>query len=52
MKALQAIIRELEQERERIDAALKALAMLSTNFGPRTGARRQLSSAAILRFRI
>jgi hypothetical protein len=46
MIALQGIIRHLKQERARIDAALTALATLSTTFAPRTRKRRQLSAAA------
>jgi hypothetical protein len=46
MKALERIIRELKQERERIDAALRALATLSSHFGRRTGGGRHMSAAA------
>jgi hypothetical protein len=47
MNALQGIIRHLQQERARIDAALRALATLSTSFGTRAaGKRRTLSAAA------
>jgi hypothetical protein len=47
MNALQGIIRSLRRDRARIDAALRALAMLSTSFGSRApGKRRTLSAAA------
>lgn len=39
MNALQGIIRHLKQERAHIDAALTALATLSTTFAPRTHKR-------------
>jgi hypothetical protein len=46
MNELQGIIRHLRQERTRIDAALKALAILSSPFAPSTRKRRTLSAAA------
>jgi hypothetical protein len=46
MKALEAIVRELKHERARIDAALKALAILGTHSGSGRGGRRNLSATA------
>jgi hypothetical protein len=46
MNALQGIVRHLRQDRARIDAALKALSILSTSFGQRAARKRRTLSTA------